>query len=74
MPEIEVSLSEDTHFQFERMVESEFVNEEQAMEELLAAGLEAYQSGPQEEEPRSGFSDDAEENLWDTTGDEEPSL
>jgi hypothetical protein len=66
MPKIEVSLSDDVHFQFERMVDEEFVTEEQAVEELLTAGLEAYNatSGPVDD--RSGFEEGIEGNLFDT--------
>jgi hypothetical protein len=70
VPQIEVSLSEDTHFQFQRMVDEEFVTEEQAIEELLTAGLEAYQNGPAEEETREGYSQGAEDNLFDTSSED----
>ncbi len=69
MPEIEVSLSDDTHFQLERMIEEEFVTEEQAIEELLTAGLEAYRHEPTIDEERTGFGAQAEENLFDTGSD-----
>lgn len=67
MPRIEVSLSDDVHFQFERMVDEEFVNEDQAVEELLSAGLEAYNVAP-EAEDRTGYEQGAEDNLFDTDG------
>lgn len=70
MPQIEISIPEDTYAQFEQLANEEFISEEQAFEQLISAGLDAY-SVPQEDETREGFADEAEENLWDvddTTG------
>lgn len=70
MPQIEVSIPEDTYVQFEQLADEEFISEEQAFEQLIAAGLDAY-GVPENDEPREGFADEAEENLWDvddTTG------
>ncbi|MFC6725686.1 hypothetical protein ACFQE1_15185 [Halobium palmae] len=66
MPTFEVELSDDTHFQLQRLIDDEFVTEEQAYEELITAGLEAYNVQPMEEGPEEGFSESAEENLFDT--------
>lgn len=70
MPQIEVSIPEDTYVQFEQLAEEEFISEEQAFEQLISAGLDAY-GVPEEEDTRQGFTDEAEGNLWDvddTTG------
>lgn len=70
MPQIEISIPEDTYVQFEQLADEEFISEEQAFEQLIAAGLDAY-GVPDTDEPREGFADEAEENLWDvddTTG------
>lgn len=67
MSEVEVNIPEDTYVQLERLVEEEFLNRERAVEKLLTYGLEAYSEGAVGEETRSGFGDDAEENLWDTS-------
>lgn len=66
MPRVEVSLSDDVHFQFERMVDEEFVTEEQAVEELLTAGLEAYNAGTGTTDERTGFEEGIEGNLFNT--------
>jgi len=66
VPTFEVELSDDTHFQLQRLIDDEFVTEEQAFEELLSAGLEAYRTEPMDEGPEEGFSETAEENLFDT--------
>lgn len=72
MPKVEVSLPEDVHFQFERMVDEQFVTQEQAVEELLSAGLEAYSTTTGMDTEQSEFESKVEENLFDT-GEEDPS-
>ncbi|MDY6766496.1 MAG: ribbon-helix-helix protein, CopG family, partial [Candidatus Nanohaloarchaea archaeon] len=43
MPQVEVSLSDELVSELERMAEGEeFVNREEAVEQLLSAGIEAY--------------------------------
>lgn len=66
MAEIEVPLPEDTCVGLERLVDEEFANREQAVEELLSAGLDAHEATADAEEPPSGFAEEAKENLWDT--------
>lgn len=48
------------------MVDEEFVTEEQAVEELLTAGLEAYNAGSGTPDDRSGFEEGMEGNLFNT--------
>ena len=53
MAQVEISLPENVQVQFERLVEEEFLSEEEAVAELLRLGLDAYNpgdSGPDEDE------------------------
>lgn len=67
MPTIEVSLPEDLHMQFERVIDDEFVTQEEAVEELLAAGLDAYATDIDAED-ESTFADEYADEMWDTAG------
>jgi Arc/MetJ-type ribon-helix-helix transcriptional regulator len=45
VPQIEVSLPEQTEIEIERLVErDEFINREQAVEELLSMGVSTYRT------------------------------
>ena len=66
VPTFEVELSDDTHFQLQRLIDDEFVTEEQAFEELLSAGLEAYRTEPMDEGPEEGFSETGSGRTWPT--------
>jgi hypothetical protein len=59
MPKVEITVPEHLEMQIAQMVEQgEFVNREEAIEDLLSTGLRAYKtSGPMEEE-EPGFEDD----------------
>jgi Arc/MetJ-type ribon-helix-helix transcriptional regulator len=61
MPKVEITVPEHLEMQIAQLVEQgEFLNREEAVEDLLATGLKAYKtSGPvdDEEEP-GGFEDD----------------
>ena len=59
MPKVEITIPEHLEMQIAGMVErGEFVNREEAIEELLSTGIKAYKtSGPMEEE-EPGFADD----------------
>ncbi|MFB6083851.1 MAG: hypothetical protein ABEJ94_06370 [Halorientalis sp.] len=76
MPTVEVSLPQDVHAQFERLVDEEFVTQEEAVEELLSAGLEAYTrdvSG--DDRGATDVADEYADDMWDTAEDpaaEEP--
>ncbi|AQL43782.1 hypothetical protein BV210_14195 [Halorientalis sp. IM1011] len=70
MPTVEVSLPQDVHAQFERLVEEEFVTQEEAVEELLSSGLDAYTrnlSGDDRE--ATDVADEFAEDMWDTAED-----
>ena len=59
MPKVELTIPEHLEMQIAQMVEQgEFVNREEAIEELLSTGLRAYKtSGPMEDE-EPGFEED----------------
>lgn len=60
MPRVEVSLPDQTESEIDRLVDQgEFINRDQAIEELLTMGISAYQ--PAEE------TDPEEENLFERT-------
>ncbi len=70
MPTVEVSLPQDVHAQFERLVDEEFVTEEEAVKELLSAGLDAYTrdvSGGDRDV--TDVADEYADDMWDTAGD-----
>jgi hypothetical protein len=70
VPTVEVSLPQDVHAQFERLVDEEFVTEEAAVEELLSAGLDAYTrdvSG--DDRDATDVADEFADDMWDTAGD-----
>ncbi|ESP88591.1 ribbon-helix-helix domain-containing protein [Candidatus Halobonum tyrrellensis] len=61
MPKVEINIPEHLEMQIAQMVEQgEFVNREEAIEDLLSTGLKAYKtSGPQDDDAEpGGFEDD----------------
>ena len=60
MPRVELTVPEHLEMQIAQMVErGEFVDREEAIEELLSTGLKAYKtSGPQDDDADAGFEDD----------------
>jgi Arc/MetJ-type ribon-helix-helix transcriptional regulator len=61
MPKVEITIPEHLEMQIAQMVEQgEFVNREEAVEDLLATGLKAYKtSGPSEDDDEpAGLEDD----------------
>jgi len=60
MPKVEVNIPDHLEMQIAQMVEKgEFVNQEEAVEELLSTGLKAYKtSGPQDNDEPGGLEDD----------------
>lgn len=59
MPNVEITVPEHLEMQIAQLIEQgEFVNREEAIQELLSTGLRAYKtSGPMEEE-EPGFEDE----------------
>ncbi len=62
MPKIEITIPEHLEMQIAQLVEQgEFLNREEAIEDLLSTGLKAYKtSGPtdNEDSPGPGYEDD----------------
>ncbi|PSQ17262.1 cell surface protein [Halobacteriales archaeon QS_8_69_26] len=60
MPKVEITIPEHLEMQITQMVEQgEFVNREEAIEELISTGLKAYKaSGPMEDDQEPGLEDD----------------
>ena len=64
MPKVEINIPEHLEMQIAQLVEQgEFLNREEAVENLLSTGLKAYKtSGPMDDDPSagtgSGFEDD----------------
>jgi len=69
MPRVEVSLPEELYAEFEQLVEEEFVNRDEAVEELLSAGMNAYRPEIEETDPESEFAQEYAEDMWDSTED-----
>ncbi len=60
MPKVQLTVPEHLEMQIAQLVEEgEFVNREEAIEELLSTGLRAYKtSGPMEDDEPAGFEED----------------
>ena len=60
MPQVEITVPDHLEMKVAQMVErGEFVNQEEAVEELLSTGLKAYKtSGPQDEDDPGALEDD----------------
>jgi Arc/MetJ-type ribon-helix-helix transcriptional regulator len=61
MPKVEISVPEHLEMRIAQMVEQgEFVDREEAIEELLSTGMKAYKtSGPRDDDDEGpGFEDD----------------
>lgn len=60
MPKVEITIPEHLEMKIAQEVEKgEFVNREEAVEELLSTGLKAYKtSGPMDDENETGLEDD----------------
>jgi hypothetical protein len=69
VPTVEISLPQDVYAPFERMVDEEFVTEEEAVEELVSAGLDAYTRDTSSDERTPDMADEYAEDMWDTAAD-----
>ena len=60
MPKVEITIPDRLEMQITQMVEQgEFLNREEAIEELLSTGVKAYKtSGPMDDEDEPGLEDD----------------
>ncbi|MEF8818228.1 MAG: hypothetical protein V5A31_02445 [Haloferacaceae archaeon] len=68
MPTIDVSLPTDLEAEFERVASEEFVNREEAAEELLKLGIDAYEVEPSEPE-ETDFAEEYADEMFDTAED-----
>ena len=65
-------MPEDLLAEFDHLVEEEFLNEEEAVEELLTAGIDAYATGPEvsaEELFTEEYNEEFAGEIWDTAED-----
>ncbi|ELZ44861.1 hypothetical protein PN419_01765 [Halorubrum ezzemoulense] len=69
MPTFELNLSDDVYAEFQQLADEEFVSEEQAAEDLIASGIEAYNVSVVDDDPRDEMLDGAENNMFDTAED-----
>jgi Arc/MetJ-type ribon-helix-helix transcriptional regulator len=60
MPDVEINVPDRLEMQIAQMVdEGEFLNREEAIEELISTGLKAYKtSGPMEDDAETDFEED----------------
>ncbi len=60
MPRVEITVPEHLEMQITQMVEQgEFLNREEAIEELLSTGIKSFKtSGPMDEDDSGGFEDE----------------
>jgi Arc/MetJ-type ribon-helix-helix transcriptional regulator len=60
MPKVEITIPEHLEMQIAQLVEQgEFLNREEAIEDLLSTGLKAYKtSGPQDDDEPGGYEED----------------
>ncbi len=60
MPKVEITIPEHLEMQITQLVDQgEFLNREEAVEELVATGLKAYKtSGPVDDDSEPGYEDD----------------
>lgn len=69
MSDIEVTLPDDLYAQLQRFADEEFVNEQDAIESLLSAGLDAYRPRDTTEKAGTDLSEEFGEDMWDTAED-----
>jgi len=69
MPTFELNLSDDVYAEIQQLADEEFVSEEQAAEDLIASGIEAYNVSVVDDDPRDEMLDGAENNMFDTAED-----
>lgn len=68
MPDVEINIPEALYMEFERLAESEFLSKEEAVEELLSMGIEAYASQPTDD-LETDLADQYADEMWDTADD-----
>lgn len=59
MPKVEINIPEHLEMQIAQMVEQgEFLNREEAIEDLLSTGMKAYKTSGPMDDTEPGFEDD----------------
>ena len=59
MPQVEITIPEHLEMQIAQMVEQgEFLNREEAIEDLLSTGLKAYKTSGPTDDDEPGFEED----------------
>ncbi|ESS05198.1 MAG: hypothetical protein A07HR67_00180 [uncultured archaeon A07HR67] len=69
MSTLELNLASDTYAELQQLTDEEFVTQEQAVEELIASGIDAYSVTVVDDDPRDEMLDGAENNMFDTADD-----
>lgn len=69
MTKVDVTLPDDLYGQLQRIADDEFVNEQDAIEQLLSAGLDAYRTTESTEPAGTDLSEEFAEDMWDTAED-----
>lgn len=72
MPVVTVDLPENVYVQFEQLAEEEFLTREEAVEELLAAGIDAYSVEEEADPVGTDLSEEFGADMWDTAEDVDP--
>ena len=73
MPQLEISLSDDMDMQIDQLVtQDEFVDRQDALEEVLSLGIKEYQTTMEANEPdEMEFADEMMETTERSLGDED---
>jgi hypothetical protein len=74
VPDVTVDLPENVYVQFEQLVDEEFLTREEAVEELLAAGIDAYNTEDTTEPVGTDLSEEFGSDIWDTAEDTDPGM
>jgi len=69
MGKIELNLSDDLYSELQQLASEEFVSEEQAVEELLSSGIEAYNVSIVDDGRDDDLLEGTENNIFDTADD-----
>lgn len=65
MPMVEIDIPDEVRSELEHLVEEEFMNQEEAIEQLLREGLRTYTREFDEPEA-TDLSEEFASNMWDT--------
>lgn len=65
MPKVEIDVPDEVRSDLEHLVDEEFTNQEEAIEQLLREGLRTY-TREFEEPEATDLSEEYASNMWDT--------